>query len=268
MSTNTTRSRASWHPITNLGGVALALAALSGCASSPSTVAPLGAKPSADATITAENADQAAPSGATVTVADATGATVLTPVAQPAPGPKPDEAAVAAAGPEANSASNPASKAPAFEVFDAARLRSLGAYLVETEGPATGSGAATADRYWTELLAQTLDESMSEMLPAASARADGVLVLRPAISGVAAPAQGSVDAPAHAGSFARASCRVELIDANDGRVLAIFSDGSTPARLSSDGGQAGGKADDQLARACVRSWGEQVAQRVDAARAE
>ncbi|MBX3385740.1 MAG: hypothetical protein KF768_04135 [Phycisphaeraceae bacterium] len=212
-----------------------AMLALSACADTGNSVKPLSSTAAA-----ATAADEGRPDAKSSAV-------TLTPVAQPSPGPMPPES-----GGETRSAApvpGPAG-APEFRVLDADRLRASTQYVVET---ATGAGT---DRYWTDLLAQTLDETISESLAPAPTSADsdtaaraGVLLLRVRVSGGTAP------------NFANASCVVELSDS--GRALATFADASAPARLSADRPD---QSETDLGRAVVRFWAEDLAQRLDALR--
>lgn len=204
---------------------------LFGCADSAHTARPLS--PTAPAAHTTTQPESSAP------------AVTLTPVAQPAPGPMP-----------ADSANDPAAIAPAptspdFRVFDAERLRAATHCVVETDAD------PSADRFWTDLLAQMLDLTVSESLPPAPSTVgttdpdsrSTVLLLRVRVDRNPAAA------------FSGASCRVDLLHAD--RPLATFFDASAPARLSANSSD---QSEADLGRAVVRFWAEDLAQRLDALR--
>lgn len=246
----TTQNRASvrpvWKPSTASVLIALALAH-AGCASDAGSTRPLGASGGASGSVAVGEATPSAERGpeAAASAERPSAAIALTPVAQPAPGPMPSEPATASGG--------QAAQPPRFTVSDAGALRAAKAYVVETEGD--GAGWTSADRFWSDLLAQTLDEYLGETLASASDRGEGVIVVRPRVR-VGSSFEVTADGPA---------CRVEIIDASTGATIATFEDASTPARLSAGDGA---RAEADLGRAAVRVWAEQVAQRTDAVRSE
>ncbi len=258
-------------PLASFVSTAVGALALCGCASSNSQTMSLGAKP-ADTEVAV---DQSVVVGATE--GSMNGSTPLTPVARPSPGPMPTEPneQSKSGGPGITTNTNPPTPLPAsLEVFDAPRLRAMKGYLVETDTAVGVAVVDSPDRFWTDLLAQMTDESMSEVLANSAAgaaeRTEGVLLVRPTVLGVknSPAAATSMSSPSVIQpNFDRASCRIELVEASTGRVLAIFSDGSTPARVRSALNDAHASSTaDELGRACVRSWAEQLAERFDGER--